>query len=130
MTSANNRSISELVGDAFTQFAKLISNEFDLARAELSDKLGQVGRAAALIGAGAVILVPGLVVLLFAAAAALVEYGFTQSIAYLIVGAATTVIAAAMIAFGVSRLSGDALKPKVTIEQLQRDKAAAQEMVR
>lgn len=130
MTSPANRSISELVGDAFAQFAKLVSNEFELARAEMSEKLGQVGRAAAMIGAGAVILVPGLVVLLFAAAAALVESGYAQSTAYLIVGAGATAVAAALIGFGVSRLSGDALKPTVTIDELERDKAAAREMIR
>jgi hypothetical protein len=30
---------------------------------------------------------------------------------------------------GLSRLSGDALKPSVTLDQMQRDKAAAKEMV-
>lgn len=126
----NNRSIPDLFGDAFTQFAKLISNEFELARAEMSDKLGQVGRAAAMIGAGAVILIPGLVVLLMAAAAALVEHGFSSSVAYLIVGGCTTGIGAALIGFGANRLSPETLKPEMTIEQLQRDKEAAGEMIR
>jgi len=31
---------------------------------------------------------------------------------------------------GLNRLSGDALKPKVTLEQMERDKIAAREMVR
>jgi hypothetical protein len=30
---------------------------------------------------------------------------------------------------GISRLSGDALKPSMTLEQLQRDKVAAKEML-
>jgi hypothetical protein len=130
MTTPSNRSIPELFGDAFNQFAKLISNEFDLARAEMSDKVSQVGRAVAMMGAGAVILIPGLVVLLFALAALLVENGFTQSVAYLITGGATVVIAAALIGIGASRLSPDSLKPNITIEQLQRDKIAAKEMVK
>jgi hypothetical protein len=130
MTAPTNRPIGELLGEAFTQFAKLVSNEFELARAEMADKLGQVGRSVAMIGAGAVILIPGLIVLLLAAAAALVEYGFVQWMAYLIVGGCTTLIAAVLIAIGASRLSADALKPEMTIEQLQRDKVAAREMVR
>src|SRR3954462_1395351 len=84
MSSPSNRSIPDLVSDAFGQLAKLVGNEFDLARAELADKAAQVGRAAALIGAGAVILIPALVLLLFAAAAALIQSGFSQSVAYLI----------------------------------------------
>ncbi|MGP9812304.1 phage holin family protein [Rhodopseudomonas sp. NSM] len=129
MNSPSNRSIPELFGDAFNQFAKLISNEFDLARAEMADKVGQVGRAVAMMGAGAVILIPGLVLLLFALAALLVENGFSQSVAYLITGGGTVVIAAALIGIGVSRLSPDSLTPNMTIEQLQRDKVAAKEMV-
>jgi hypothetical protein len=34
-----------------------------------------------------------------------------------------------LIATGMSRLSGDALKPSVTLDQVQRDKVAAKEMV-
>jgi hypothetical protein len=130
MTLPPSRSISELVGDAFNQFAKLISNEFDLARAEMADKISQVGRAVAMIGAGAVVLIPGLVVLLFALAALLVENGMSQSLAYLITGGGTVVVAAILMWVGVSRLSPEALKPSVTIEQLQRDKIAAKEMVK
>ncbi|MBI5128374.1 MAG: phage holin family protein [Rhodopseudomonas palustris] len=129
MTSPSNRSIPELFGDAFNQFAKLISNEFDLARAEMADKVGQVGRAVAMMGAGAVILIPGLVLLLFALAAVLIENGFSASIAYLITGGGTVVIAGALIAIGLNRLSPEALTPTMTIEQLQRDKVAAKEMV-
>ena len=50
MASPSNRSIPDLVSDAFGQLAKLVGNEFDVARAELSDKASQVGRAAALPG--------------------------------------------------------------------------------
>ncbi|ABE41090.1 protein of unknown function DUF1469 [Rhodopseudomonas palustris BisB5] len=130
MTTPSNRSIPELFGDAFNQFAKLISNEFDLARAEMADKVGQAGRAAAMMGAGAVILIPGLVMLLFALSAVLIENGFSQSIAYLITGGGTVVVAAALIGIGLSRLSPEALTPNITIEQLQRDKVAAKEMVK
>jgi len=37
MASASNRSIPDLLGDAVNQLAKLIGNEFALARAELAD---------------------------------------------------------------------------------------------
>jgi Putative Actinobacterial Holin-X, holin superfamily III len=48
------------------QLAKLVGNEFALARAEVSEKARQVGRAAAMIGAGAVVMIPALVVALLA----------------------------------------------------------------
>ena len=59
MTSETDRSIPELFGDAMSQLAKLVGNEFALAREELSEKAAQAGRAAALIGAGAILMIPG-----------------------------------------------------------------------
>lgn len=129
MTS-RDRSIPELFSDAVGQLAKLIGNEFALARAELSEKAGQAGKAAALIGVGAVIMIPALVILLFAAAAALMHGGFSDPIAYLIVGGGAAIVSIALIGLGINRLSGNALKPTTTIGEIQRDKAAAKEMVR
>jgi hypothetical protein len=130
MTSPSSRSIPELFSDAVGQLAKLVGNEFELARAELSEKASQVGRAAGMIGAGAVILIPALVLLLFAVSAALISAGFSQPVAYLLTGGGAALVSGALIATGINRLSGDALKPSVTLEQVQRDKAAAKEMVR
>jgi uncharacterized membrane protein YgcG len=130
MNSSSSRSIPELFSDAVSQLAKLVGNEFELARAELSEKASQVGRAAAMIGAGAVILMPALVLLLFALSAALIRSGFSEPVAYLMTGAGATLVSVALIAMGMSRVSGDALKPSVTLDQVQRDKAAAKEMAR
>jgi Putative Actinobacterial Holin-X, holin superfamily III len=130
MTSRTDRSIPELFSDAVGQLAKLIGNEFAVARAELSEKAGQAGRAAAMIGAGAVIMVPALVMLLTAAAAALMHSGLSDPVAYLIVGVGAAAISVALTVVGLNRLSGDALKPTATIEEIERDKAAAREMVR
>jgi hypothetical protein len=130
MNSPNSRSIPELFSDAVGQLAKLVGNEFELARAELSEKASQAGRAAAMIGAGAVILMPALVLLLFAVSAALIRGGFSEPVAYLLTGAGAALISAVLIATGMSRLSGDDLKPSVTLDQVQRDKVAAKEMVR
>jgi hypothetical protein len=130
MNLQNSRSIPELFSDAVGQLGKLVGNEFELARAELSEKASQIGRATAMIGAGAVILMPALVLLLFAMAAALIRSGFSEPISYLLTGAGAAVVSAALIVTGISRLSGDALKPAVTLDQMQRDKLAAKEMVR
>ena len=130
MASASNRSIPDLLGDAVNQLAKLIGNEFALARAELADKAAQVARASALIGAGAVLMIPALVVLLFAIAAALMHAGISDPVAYLLTAVGAMAISGILIWVGISKLSGDALTPKVTLDQLERDKMAAKEMVR
>ena len=130
MTSPTERSIPELFGDAMAQLAKLVGNEFALARAEMSDKVGQVGRAAAMIGAGAVVMVPALVLLLFAVAAALIKGGLSDPVAYLCAGGGAAIIAGILVGIGLNRLSGDALKPSITLHQVEQDKLAAKEMVR
>jgi len=130
VTSRTSRSIPELASDAVGQLAKLIGNEFELARAELAEKAGQAGRAVGLIGAGAIILVPALVLLLFAAATALIGAGFSDPIAYLITGGVAAVVALVLVAIGIGRLSGDALKPRVTLQQVEQDRLAAREIVR
>src|ERR1700716_1990152 len=84
MSSQNSRSIPELFSDAVGQLAKLVGNEFELARAELSEKANQAARATAMIGAGAVILIPALVLLLFAVAAGLIKAGLSEPVAHLL----------------------------------------------
>jgi hypothetical protein len=130
MNSQDRRSIPELLSDAMSQLAKLIGNEFELARTELSEKAGLVGRGIAMIGAGAVILIPALVLVLFALSAALIRGGVSEPLAYLLTGAGAALVSVALIGIGLSRLSGDALKPSMTLDQVERDKIAAKEMVR
>ena len=130
MPSRGERSIPELFGDAMSQLAKLIGNEFALARTELSEKVSDAGRVAAFIGAGAILMIPAIVVLLFAAAAALIRTGFSDPVAYLCAGGVAVAVSGTLIAVGVNRLSGNALKPSVTLDQVERDKIAAKEMVR
>jgi len=130
MNSASNRSIPDLVSDAFAQLAKLLGNEIELAKAETMDKLAQVGRAGAMIGAGAVIMIPALVMLLFAVAAGLMHAGLSDPVAYLITGLGAAAISGGLIALGIKRLSADTLRPSMTLDQVQRDKIAVKEMVR
>jgi Putative Actinobacterial Holin-X, holin superfamily III len=130
MHSPNSRPVPDLFSDAVGQLAKLVGNEFELARAELSEKASRAGRAATMIGAGAVLLMPALVLLLFAVSAALIRSGFSEPVAYFLTGVGAALVSGALIGIGMSRLSGDALKPSVTLDQVQRDKVAAKEMVR
>jgi len=97
MASANNRSIPDLLGDAVHQLAKLIGNEFALARAELADKATQAGKAAAMIGAGAVLMIPALVLLLFAIAAALIRAGLSDPVAYLLTALGAAAVSGVLI---------------------------------
>src|SRR3981189_2148425 len=130
MASPSSRSIPDLLSDAVGQLAKLIGNKFGLAKGELWEKASQAGRAAGMIAAGAVLMIPALVLLLFAVSAALMHAGLSDTVAYLIAGGGAALISAVLIWLGLRRLSGDALKPAVTLEQVERDKMAAREIVR
>src|ERR1700710_542642 len=126
----SNRSIPELISDAFGQLAKLVGNEFDLAKAEISDKAAQVGRAMGMIGAGAAIFIPALVIILMGIAYALVRAGLTEPAAFLLTGVVALAVAGVLIWLGIQRMSGDALKPTVTLDQFNKDAVAAKELVR
>jgi Putative Actinobacterial Holin-X, holin superfamily III len=126
----DERTISQLFGDSLAELAKLVQNEVDLARAELREKARQVGGAAGLIAAGAVLLIPALVLLLYAIAAWLITLGLAPPLAYLASGLGAGIIAVALVWTGIGRLSGDALKPNATMREIERDKNLAKELMR
>jgi len=131
MTSPVERtSLTDLFGAALAQLAKLLQNEFDLARAELSEKVREIGGALKFILAGAVIVIPALVMVLFAIARGLASLGMPEGLADLIVGVAAAALAFILIGLGARRLSAGALKPTVTLDQISRDKVAAEEAFR
>ena len=129
-TQSDLRVISGLLGDALSQFAKLFQNEVDLAKAELGEKAQQVGGAMGYIAAGAILVIPALVMALFALSAALIEAGWSQPISYLASAVLAAVLAGVLFALGISRLDARHLAPRETMRQLEKDKDTVKEMVR
>lgn len=130
-TSQNDlQTISRLLGDALSQFAKLFQNEVDLAKAELGEKVQKVTGAMSLIAAGAVLAIPALVMALFALSAALIAEGWSQPLSYLASAAVAGVIAGVLFAVGINRLQARHLMPQETIGQLEKDKDVMKDMVR
>jgi hypothetical protein len=131
MTATTDRnSFADLLSVALSQLAKLFQNEVDLARAELAEKASEIGGALKYITAGAVIIIPALVLILFAAAGGLIEIGMPEPAAYLCTGVAAGAVALILIVVGARRLSVESVKPSVTLDQIRRDKVAAEELVR
>jgi uncharacterized membrane protein YqjE len=129
-TKSDLRTISTLVGDALSQFAKLFQNEVDLAKAELGEKVQEVSGAVAFIGTGAVLVIPGLVMALFALSAALIAAGWSQPVSYLLSAILAFVLAGILFAIGINRLNARNLAPRETMRQLEKDKNTVKEMVR
>ncbi|MDA9415522.1 MULTISPECIES: phage holin family protein [Bradyrhizobium] len=124
------RAVSTLLGDALSQFAKLFQNEMDLAKAELGEKLQKIGGALGLIVGGAVLVIPAIIMVLFALSAALISAGWSPAVSYLTSAVIAGVIAAVLVAIGVNRLDARQLTPRETISQLEKDKDTVKGMVR
>ena len=129
-TKTDLRTISHLFGDAMSQFAKLFQNEVDLAKFGLGEKVQQIGSAVGLLAAGAVLVIPAIVMALFALSAALIAGGWSQPVAYLISAIVAAVLAAILFAVGMSRLDARHLAPRETLRQLEKDKETVKGMVR
>jgi uncharacterized membrane protein YqjE len=128
MSANDSRSVSELFGDALSQLSKLMHNELQLARAEISMKLGQTTTAIGLLAGAAIFLVPTVVLLLMSLAAWLVDTGMRPAVAQLLAGLAGLIVVA-IGGLGLNRLKTNSLVPKRTLDQLQQDAAAAREHV-
>jgi hypothetical protein len=122
---ARDKGVVDLAGDALKEIGVLIQTELQLLRAEISEKLTFTAWSAALIGTGALLLMATIVLLLQAAIAGLVAYGFSWPVAILIIAAATLLVGAGLIWFGSNRLSLDRLAPSKIIDQLQKDSTIA-----
>jgi hypothetical protein len=116
-----DKGVVDLAGEALKDIGVLLQTELRLLRAEISEKLTFTALSAALIGAGALLVIATIVLLLQAAIAGLIAYGIPMPVAILIVAAATLVAGAGLIWFGINRLSVARLAPSKTLDQLQKD---------
>jgi putative superfamily III holin-X len=128
--SSDPRSIPELFGDAIEQLGKLVQNEVQLARAEISQKAAQAAMGAAYVGAAAILCIPVLVLLLMALALWLIQMGFSPVSAHLLAAAAGALVSVLLGIVGLNRLKPENLTPNVTLRQVKRDVAAAKEMAK
>src|SRR5687768_17356268 len=124
MTRIDNRSVPELLADALNQFSKLISNEVQLAKAEMAAKVTQAIMAAAFLAIAGLMAIPVLVLLLIAFGAWLIDMGWSDPLAYLAAAVLGLVISGILAWIGMNRLKASSLTPDRTLKQLQRDAQA------
>jgi hypothetical protein len=124
------RSLRDLVSAGLHQASGLVSNEIALARAEILEKITQVGRGATMIIAGALILMPALTLILLAIASGVMGLGMSPAVSYLITGAGAAAVGGLVLALGMGRFSAEQLTPSATIDEIRRDRQAVREMVR
>jgi hypothetical protein len=128
--NSNGRTVVDIVRDLYIEISTLLRKEGQLARAEISEKLDQAVRGLGFIVAGAVLLIPALVVLLGAAVAAMIDHGIGAANAAVIVGGVTLLVGLGLAALGIRAIKIEQLKPTRTIEHVQRDVSLAKNELR
>jgi uncharacterized integral membrane protein len=130
---AGGRSLIGLFSDLWRETSTLVREEAELARAEISEKVSQVETAVTSLAVGAAVLFAGLLVLLFAAVAALAQVLPPDSavwLAPLIVGIIVAALGAILLAKGRHDLRAGSLKPTRSAQSLSRDAEFAREHLR
>jgi hypothetical protein len=126
-------SFGQLLADLSSETTTLVRREIELAKAEISEKVTQVGLAVAALAAGGLVLFAGFLVLLDAAVYGLGKvlepYGW-PALAALIVAIATMVVGLIILMIGKSSLKSENLSPRRTAESLRRDTQLLKEQVR
>jgi hypothetical protein len=126
----DDRSLGQLLGDLSRQLSTLVRQEIDLARTETTARVSAVSRDAALIGAGAALGYAGLLFLLAALAALLIQAGLDPWLSALLVGAVTLAIGGALAWRGREGLRTTSVVPERTIETLKDDAEWAKEQIK
>ncbi|WP_181703474.1 phage holin family protein [Chthonobacter albigriseus] len=125
-----NRTVIDLFGDVVVETSTLFRKEVQLAKAEISEKIGRVGGALSRVGIGAVFMIAALVMLL----QAIVEWLAFVDIPYrwgaLAVGLVVAIIGYILLRNGMNDVSASNLTPHRTAEQMQRNVTAVREKVR
>jgi len=119
--AAHERSIPSILTDVLTDFATLLRKESQLARAEASEKLNQLAVGMGLVIGGAVLIMPGLVVLLEAGVAGLEKTGLAPHWSALAVGGGTLIVGLILIGIGTARFRAPNLVPAKTLHQIKED---------
>ncbi len=128
----SQRGLVALFSDLWRETSTLVHEEAELAKAELSEKVSQVGTGATEMAVGGLIVFAGFIVLLFAAVnglAMILPPEHAAWLAPLIVGLAVMVMGFIALAHGKHEMSAESLTPHRSMESLRRDAQLAREHV-
>ena len=114
-----DRSLGELFSDLSQQTAELIRQEMRLAKAELGEKVADVGRHAMMIGVGIAFALAAVVTLAGAVALLLVQFGVVPWVAALLAAAAMGAVAFVLAQSGISALKQKSIAPVETMHSLK-----------
>jgi hypothetical protein len=123
------RSLPDIFANLVRRLANLMRTEAQLARVEVAEKINGMAASFVILLIGATLVIPGLVILLQEAVAALIDAGYTRTASALIAGGVALVIGIILIALGMRGLRSERLVPNRTLGQFQRDTAMVKQQV-
>lgn len=121
ISSRHERSLGELFGDMAELLSRLIRQEADLARTEVTSNISRLARDASMLGIGGVLVHGGFLALVAAAIALLTRLGLDVWISALLVGVVLVAIGALLVDRGRQQMKTSSLAPKATVETLKED---------
>jgi hypothetical protein len=130
---ADGKPLLGLFSDLWRETSTLVHDEAELAKAELSEKVSQIGTGAAEMAVAGGVLFAGFLVLLFAAVGALglmIDSPHAAWIAPLIVGAVVMLVGYVLLKRGQHQVKPETLAPVKTLQALRDDARLAREHAR
>lgn len=122
-----------LFSDLWRETSTLVHDEAELAKAELSEKVSQVGAGAAEMAVAGGVLFAGFLILLFAAVGALdmlIDSPHAIWISPLIVGVVVMIVGYLLLKRGQHNVQPESLAPQRTVQSLRDDAQLAREHAR
>ena len=117
----DDRSLGELFAELARETSTLVRQEVALARAELSQKAGQVGRDLGFLAIGGAVAYAGLLAIIAAIIIALATLGLPWWLSALLVGLVVAGIGYFLVQKGLSALKRESLAPQKTLDTLKED---------
>lgn len=128
--NSDDRSLGELFADLAKESSVLVRQEVALAKSELSQKAGQVGKDIGFLAVGGLVLYAGLLAIIAAIIILLGTVGVPWWLSALVVGILVAGAGYFMVQRGLTALKREDLAPRQTIETLKEDAEWAKEQVR
>ena len=127
--ATEDASLGELFSALTTDLSQLVRSEMELARVEIREEAGKAGKAAGMLGGGALVGYLALTLLSFAAAWGLAEV-VDAGWAFLIVGLVVAAVAAVLAMSGRKKLRAVHPIPDQTVDTLKEDARWARAQVK
>lgn len=128
--TGSDQSLGDLFGDLTRDMGKLVRQEVQLARTEMTQKASRASKHIAFIGAGGAVAYAGFLALLAAVIIILGTVGVPWWLSALLVGVIAAAVGYFLIMKGVDALKHMDMAPKQTVQTLKEDAEWAKEQAK